>query len=90
MAVDNSKLECRSFQVISPNTRNITVLETVVEPSKKVRSAGLTYIPVQLEPFIVLRGQWLTDIGFEPGQKLTVHVEHNLLQITGKLSAKGD
>ncbi len=56
-------------------------LETITEPTKMVRSVGLTFSPVQLELCIVLRGKWLIDMGCKEGQKLTVYAEHNLLQI---------
>ncbi len=82
MAKDNSTLDFRTTQVNSPITRNILVLETVTEPTKKVRNVGLTFSPVQLELCIVLRGKWLSDMGFKKGQKLTAYAEHNLLQIT--------
>lgn len=85
MAKENSTLESRSPQVYFPITRKVTVLETITENSVKTRSTGLIYIPVQLEPCIVLRGNWLQGMGFDVGNKLTVYIEHNLLQITPRI-----
>jgi len=65
-----------------PQSRELKVLETVMEAPSKARSVGLTYIPICLEPCIVLRGKWLSKAGFDIGQKVTVTVESNELYIT--------
>lgn len=85
MAEPNDTLESRSTQEKYPKTRQLTVLETVIESNAKVRTVGITYVPVQLEPCIILRGKWLRDAGFDIGQKITVTVESDELLITHNL-----
>ncbi|MCP4801195.1 MAG: type I toxin-antitoxin system SymE family toxin, partial [bacterium] len=40
------------------------------------------YRPVQIEPYTLLRGQWLEKAGFTMGQKIIVQVSHQQLIIT--------
>ena len=64
-----------------PYTRNITVLETVSEAAVKSKAVGVNYVPINLEPCIVLRGKWLKEAGFDIRHKLTITVEHNQLRL---------
>lgn len=65
-----------------PQTRHLTILETVCEASTKIKGIGVHYAPVQLEPCALLRGKWLRDAGFDIGQKVTVTIKDRELIIT--------
>ena len=82
MAISNDTLEHQPTRDKYPQTRHLKVLETVVETPPKVRRVGVTYVPVQLEPCIVLRGKWIREAGFDIGQETTITVESNKLLIT--------
>lgn len=82
MAKSDDTLEFRSSQDKFPLTRQLTVLETVIESKTKIRGAGVTYSPVQLEPCIILRGKWLRGAGFNIGQKITITVDEGVLVIS--------
>jgi hypothetical protein len=71
-----------------PYTRQLTVLETATTPRTRAQSIGVHYIPVQLEPCIVLSGKWLREAGFHSQQKVAVQVEEGALNI--KLVAEND
>ena len=64
-----------------PYTRQLTVLETATTPRARAPSIGVHYIPVQLEPCIVLSGKCLRDAGFNSQQKIAVQVEEGALNI---------
>ena len=59
--------------------RQLTILKAVRESKSK---SHLEYRPVQLEPYALLRGQWLEKAGFTIGQKITVQVGHRQIIIT--------
>ena len=67
-----------------PVIRHLTVLETPSESVARVRGVGVNYVPVNLEPCIVIRGKWLRQAGFAIGQKLTVTAFENELKIMPK------
>ena len=67
-----------------PTYRQLTVLETTSASSLKNRSLGINYIPVTLEPCMVLRGKWLLQAGFPIGQKVCVEVNRGEIIITPK------
>ncbi|WP_281556366.1 SymE family type I addiction module toxin [Thalassomonas sp. RHCl1] len=87
MADFNHTPEPGSAKVKYPASRQLTVLETICETAAKTRGVGLNYVPVVLEPYIVLRGKWLTQAGFTVGQKLTVTVNQDGLRITPSLAS---
>ncbi|WDE00819.1 SymE family type I addiction module toxin [Thalassomonas actiniarum] len=82
MAESNHTSEPRPAKVKYPASRQLTVLETICENAAKTRGVGLNYVPVTLEPYIVLRGKWLTQAGFAVGQKVTVTANQDELVIT--------
>ncbi|WDD96955.1 SymE family type I addiction module toxin [Thalassomonas actiniarum] len=81
MAESNHTSEPSSAKAKYPATRQLTVLETICENAAKTRGVGLNYVPVTLEPYIVLRGKWLTQAGFTVGQKVTVTTNQDELLI---------
>ncbi|WDE04121.1 type I addiction module toxin, SymE family [Thalassomonas viridans] len=76
-----------SAKVKYPIYRQLTVLETTRESSSKTRGIGINYVPVNLEPCIVLRGKWLRRAGFPAGQKVSVAVNQGEINITPKAAA---
>ncbi|MEE8059453.1 MAG: SymE family type I addiction module toxin, partial [Pseudomonadales bacterium] len=74
--------EFRSAKAKFPYTRQLTILETICNPTSRLRGAGISYVPVHLEPCAILRGKWLKDAGFSIGQKITIQVSGNELIIT--------
>jgi len=89
MADFNHTPESGSAKVKVPASRQLTVLETICETAGKTRGVGLNYVPVVLEPYIVLRGKWLSQAGFSVGQKITVTVNQDGLMITPSLTPPG-
>ncbi|WDE04845.1 type I addiction module toxin, SymE family [Thalassomonas viridans] len=73
-----------------PVIRHLTVLETTCESAVKVRGVGINYVPVNLEPCIIIRGKWLRQAGFATGQKVRITVNEQDLRITPKLPAAND
>ncbi|WDE08811.1 type I addiction module toxin, SymE family [Thalassomonas viridans] len=85
--------EPASAKVKYPIYRQLTVQETVCNTATKTRGIGINYVPVKLEPCVVLRGKWLRQAGFPAGQKISVVVDQAKVVITPKraeanLSAK--
>ncbi|WDE04574.1 type I addiction module toxin, SymE family [Thalassomonas viridans] len=64
-----------------PATRQLTVLKTLSNSSVKGARPGINYLPVNLEPCIVLRGKWFKDAGFTIDEKVTVTVNQGELTI---------
>ena len=81
MADQDITPEPRSAQEKFPYTRKFKVLETVMEGSTRTRSLGVCYVPIKLEPCIVLRGKWLRDAGFAMGDDITVTVNEGEIVI---------
>ena len=81
MAEYHHTSEPGSAKVKYPTSRQLTVLETVCESAVKIRGIGINYMPVNLEPCIVLRGKWLKEAGFAMGQKVTVTIKESELLI---------
>jgi len=67
-----------------PIYRQLTVLETTCQSALKTRGIGINYVPVNLEPCIVLRGKWLRKAGFAIGEKVTVAVNKGEINLTPK------
>ncbi|WDE12949.1 SymE family type I addiction module toxin [Thalassomonas haliotis] len=65
-----------------PAYRQLTVLETTRESSLKTRGIGINYVPVNLEPCIVLRGKWLGQAGFAIGQKVSVVINQDEIMLS--------
>ena len=83
MAESNSTLESCSAKEKYPKTRKLTVLETVCSPTASPHGhVGVSYVPVQLEPCMVLRGKWLKEAGFTIGQKFIVTINPDELILT--------
>ncbi|WP_281558664.1 SymE family type I addiction module toxin [Thalassomonas sp. RHCl1] len=76
--------ELSSAKVKYPLYRQFTVLETVCESASKIRGIGINYVPVNLEPCIVLRGKWLRQAGFPIGQKVSIVINQGEMIITVK------
>ena len=76
--------EPASAKVKYPIYRQLTVQETVCTTASKTRGIGINYVPVKLEPCVVLRGKWLRLAGFPVGQKLSIVVNQAELVITPK------
>ncbi|WP_281556827.1 SymE family type I addiction module toxin [Thalassomonas sp. RHCl1] len=87
MADSNHTSEPSSAKAKYPASRQLTVLETICENAAKTRGVGLNYVPVVLEPYIVLRGKWLGQAGFTVGQKVTIVVNQDELRITPSLAS---
>lgn len=73
-----------------PYTRQLTVLETATTPRARAQSIGVHYIPVQLEPCIVLSGKWLREAGFTTQQKVAVQVQEGALNIKPIAEGEGE
>ncbi|WP_281561419.1 SymE family type I addiction module toxin [Thalassomonas sp. RHCl1] len=84
MAEYHHTSEPSSAKVKYPIYRQLTVVETVCESAVKVRGVGINYAPVKLEPCIVLRGKWLHKAGFTVGQKVSIVVNQEEMNITLK------
>ncbi|WDE05851.1 type I addiction module toxin, SymE family [Thalassomonas viridans] len=67
-----------------PIYRHLTVLETTRESAGKTRGIGINYVPVHLEPCIVLRGDWLRQAGFTTGRKVRVVINQEEMVIKPK------
>ena len=67
-----------------PTYRQLTVLETTCVSPVKSRGIGINYVPVTLEPCVVLRGKWLLQAGFSIGQKVRIVVNPEEILITPK------
>ncbi|WP_281557818.1 SymE family type I addiction module toxin [Thalassomonas sp. RHCl1] len=76
--------EPASAKVKYPIYRQLTVQETVCNTATKTRGIGINYVPVKLEPCVILRGKWLRLAGFPVGQKLSIVVNQAELVITAK------
>ncbi|CAA0098943.1 Uncharacterised protein [BD1-7 clade bacterium] len=81
MADQDITLEPRSAKEKFPISRKFTVLETVVEGYSRAKNIGVNYVPVKLEPCVVLRGKWLRDAGFEIGDEVVVTLNENDISI---------
>ncbi|WDE13384.1 SymE family type I addiction module toxin [Thalassomonas haliotis] len=88
MAEYHHTSEPGSAKVKYPIYRQLTVQETVCCTASKTRGIGINYVPVKLEPCIVLRGKWLKLAGFATGQKIGITVNQGELIITPMLTAK--
>ncbi|WDE09376.1 SymE family type I addiction module toxin [Thalassomonas haliotis] len=69
-----------------PRYRQLTVQETICDSAVKIRGTGINYVPVNVEPCIVLRGKWLKKAGFAIGQKVTLTINADEVVITPKPS----
>ncbi|WP_281557873.1 SymE family type I addiction module toxin [Thalassomonas sp. RHCl1] len=78
--------EPASAKVKYPIYRQLTVQETVCNTASKTRGIGINYVPVKLEPCVVLRGKWLHLAGFPTGQKVSIVVNQAELVIRPKQS----
>ena len=76
--------EPASAKVKYPIYRQFTVLETICESAKKTRGIGINYVPVNIEPCIVLRGKWLRQAGFPVGRKVSIVINPEEMIITLK------
>ena len=65
-----------------PTYRQLTVLETTRESTVKSRGIGINYVPVSLEPCVLLRGKWLEQAGFAIGQKIGVVINQDEIVLT--------
>lgn len=70
-----------------PRYRQLTVQETICDSAVKIRGTGINYVPVNVEPCIVLRGKWLKQAGFSIGQKVTLVINLGEVIITPKHSS---
>ena len=77
--------ETASAKVKYPIYRQLTVQETVCNTAMKTRGIGINYVPVKLEPCVLLRGKWLRQAGFPAGQKVSVVVRQAEIVIKPKL-----
>jgi len=73
-----------SAKVKYPIYRQLTVQETVCGTAGKSRGIGINYVPVNLEPCVVLRGKWLRRAGFAVGQKVSIVVRQEEVTIVPK------
>jgi len=73
-----------SAKVKYPIYRQLTVLETVIGAAAKTRGIGINYVPVNLEPCVVLRGKWLRRAGFPVGLKVCVEINQEEIIIRPK------
>ncbi|WP_281561736.1 SymE family type I addiction module toxin [Thalassomonas sp. RHCl1] len=82
MAECHHTSEPSSAKVKYPTYRQLTVQETLCGASAKTRGIGINYVPVKLEPCIVLRGKWLKKAGFPIGQKICIAINQGEMVIT--------
>ncbi|WDD97142.1 SymE family type I addiction module toxin [Thalassomonas actiniarum] len=76
--------ELDSAKVKYPIYRQLTVQETVCGSAARTRGIGINYVPVKLEPCVVLRGKWLRKAGFAVGQKVRIEVNQGAIYIIPK------
>ena len=69
-----------------PRYRQLTIQETICDSAVKIRGTGINYVPVNLEPCIVLKGKWLKKAGFFIGGKVTLVINPGEVIIIPKLS----
>ncbi|WDE11027.1 SymE family type I addiction module toxin [Thalassomonas haliotis] len=81
--------EPRPAKAKYPATRQLKVLETTSGTQVRPRDIGINYVPVNLEPCIVLRGKWLREAGFIIGEKVTVIVNKGSLLIKPNQAPSG-
>jgi len=62
--------------------RELTILKAARDSQPQSNRSHLEYRPIVIEPYTLLRGQWLEKAGFSIGQKITVQVSHQQLIIT--------
>ncbi|WDD96778.1 SymE family type I addiction module toxin [Thalassomonas actiniarum] len=86
MAEYHHTSEPGSAKVKYPIYRQLTVQETICGTAAKSRGIGINYVPVKLEPCIVLRGKWLKLAGFPIGEKTSITVNQGEIVITPKQS----
>jgi len=84
MAEYHHTSEPDSAKVKYPIYRQLTVQESVCGTAAKSRGIGINYVPVKLEPCVVLRGKWLRKAGFAVGQKVRIEVNQGAINITPK------
>ncbi|WDE05337.1 type I addiction module toxin, SymE family [Thalassomonas viridans] len=84
MAKCHHTSEPGTAKVKYPIYRHLTVQETICGTAAKTRGIGINYVPVKLDPCIVLRGKWLTLAGFPIGQKISIAVNQGTMVITPK------
>ncbi|WDE06058.1 type I addiction module toxin, SymE family [Thalassomonas viridans] len=84
MAKYHHTSESDPAKVKYPVYRQLTVQETVCGTAAKIRGIGINYVPVKLDPCVVLRGKWLGKAGFAVGQKLCIEVNQEAIKITPK------
>ncbi|WDE09169.1 type I addiction module toxin, SymE family [Thalassomonas viridans] len=84
MAECHHTSEPGSAKVKYPIYRQLTVQETICGTAAKTRGIGINYVPVKLEPCIVLRGKWLKLAGFPIGQKVSIAINQGAMVITPK------
>jgi len=84
MAEYNHTPEPTAAKVKYPIYRQLTVQETLCGASAKTRGVGINFVPVNLEPCIVLRGKWLNKAGFAIGRKVSIVVNQEEILITPK------
>ncbi|WDE09576.1 SymE family type I addiction module toxin [Thalassomonas haliotis] len=84
MAEYHHTSEPGSAKVKYPIYRQLTVQETICGTAAKSRGIGINYVPVKLEPCIVLRGKWLKLAGFSIGEKISIAVNQGEIVITPK------
>ncbi|WDD98546.1 SymE family type I addiction module toxin [Thalassomonas actiniarum] len=84
MAEYHHTSEPAQAKVKYPIYRRLSVQETICESAAKSRGIGINYVPVKIEPCIVLRGKWLRKAGFAVGQKVNVIVNQGQVVITPK------
>ncbi|WDE02416.1 SymE family type I addiction module toxin [Thalassomonas actiniarum] len=76
--------EPASAKIKYPIYRQLTVQETVCTTASKTRGIGINYVPVKLEPCVVLGGKWLRLAGLPVGQKVSIAVNQAELVIRPK------
>ena len=86
MAEYHHTSELASAKAKYPRYRQLTVQETICESAIKIRGTGINYVPVNVEPCIVLRGKWLKKAGFVIGQKVTLVINPDEVIIIPKQS----
>lgn len=87
MAEYHHTSEPGSATVKYPIYRQLTVQETICATSAKTRGIGINYVPVNLEPCIVLRGKWLRKAGFSIGQKVNITITQEDINIKPQQTA---